>query len=566
MNNINSGNIEKNINMGDAEKIGNDINSKILNIYKKTSYLEKYGGSVFMVAMLMLFYTIYRARLDIKNRMGPIKDDWANKRCSPDVIPFAGMINTPPGSHPFLYTASNFSYCIRNILSGIVFDFFAPIYFVVGVIEQVIRQFVLAIKNIKVILEKIQETIAKIIQYIRDTLNKFVSPFKKILYSVIDAFSKIGGLFQALVFMFIAVLNSCKAFIAMTLMNMVIAITVLCVLVGILWAAAIFFPIPTAFMAKALTLTIVTNIAILTAIITIVRNILGISVAAVMPLVPACFDENTMFKLHDGTSKRIIDIKIGDKLQDGGIVTGKIKHLLGEQKMYKINGVYVTDKHIVVVNDGLDEKHVKVEDHPDSILVDDYNKYFIYCLNTTSKRIIINNVTFTDWDDLDEMDMLEIKTKCNEQGMIEVSKESIHKNIDGGFHGSTQIQLEDGRSIPIKDIDINDILICGERVTGLVEIDGLNVSKQYKFKFKDDSDNDVEIFGGPNLVIFDDESLGVMQTIDIVGKKVAKEEKLYHIITDKRTLQINGIKFLDYNSCVELYLENDKDELFSGLL
>ena len=214
----------------------------------------------------------------------------------------------------------------------------------------------------------------------------------------------------------------------------------------------------------------------------------------------------------------------------------------------------------------VDEKHIKVEEHPDSILVDDYDKHYIYCLNTTTKRIVINDVTFTDWDDLDDMDMLEIKTKCIEQGIGQISKESIHRHIDGGFHGSTEVQLEDGRSIPIKDIDINDILICGERVTGLVEIDGLNVSKQYKFKFKDDSDNNVEIFGGPNLVIFDDESLGVVQTIDIVGKKIEKEEKLYHIITDKRTLQISGIKFLDYNCCVELYLDNDKDELFSGLV
>ena len=43
-----------------------------------------------------------------------------------------------------------------------------------------------------------------------------------------------------------------------------------------------------------------------------------------------------MIKLYDGTSKRIIDINIGDKLQDGGVVTGKIKHMLGDQKVYKI--------------------------------------------------------------------------------------------------------------------------------------------------------------------------------------------------------------------------------------
>ena len=86
-----------------------------------------------------------------------------------------------------------------------------------------------------------------------------------------------------------------------------------------------------------------------------------------------------MIKLHDGTSKRIIDINIGDKLQDGGIVTGKIKHMLGDQKVYKINGVYVTGKHTVVLQDDSDERHVKVEDHADSLLDDDYDKHFIFC-------------------------------------------------------------------------------------------------------------------------------------------------------------------------------------------
>lgn len=564
MNNINSGNMKNPINIGDAENIGGKINDTITNIYKKNSYLEKYGGSVFVTALILGFYVVYKARLNILNNIEPIKNNWAKEKCSPSIIPFAGMINAPEGYSKFVYTASNFSSCIRNILSGIVFDFFAPIYYVVSIIEHVIRAFVLAIRNIKLILDKIQQIIREILIYIRDTIGKLFFPFKKILYSAIDAFSKIGGMFQAMVFVLIGVMNAFKAFISMWLMDMIIAVTILCVLIAILWLIP--FPAPAWVMAAKLTALITVPIVTLTIIVHIMRSVFQISVAAVVPLVPACFDGDTMVPMFNGTKKRIADIKIGDKLADGGIVTANIKHILGDQKMYNLNGVLVTDKHTVILNDGFEKKHISVEDHPDSILVNEYYKHEVYCLNTTTKEIVINNTVFTDWDDLDEMDLVEIRNKCVDQGIDGITKSTIHKYIDGGFQEDTLIELDDGRSIPIKDITLNDVLIGGERVTGVVEIDGQEVSKQYKYSFKDDSNNHVNIYGGPNLIIFDDESLGVVQSIDIIGKKVKKKDKLYHIITDKRTLQINGIKFLDYNSLVEVYLENDKEELFSGLL
>ena len=142
MNNINSGNMKNPINTGD---IGGNLNDTIMNIYKKNSYLEKYGGSVFVTALVLGFYVVYKARLNILNNIEPIKNNWAKEKCSPSVIPFAGMINAPEGYSKFVYTASNFSSCIRNILSGIVFDFFAPIYYIVSIIEHVIKVFVLVV-------------------------------------------------------------------------------------------------------------------------------------------------------------------------------------------------------------------------------------------------------------------------------------------------------------------------------------------------------------------------------------------------------------------------------------
>ena len=43
--------------------------------------------------------------------------------------------------------------------------------------------------------------------------------------------------------------------------------------------------------------------------------------------------------------------------------------------------------------------------------------------------------------------------------------------------------------------------------------------------------------------------------------KDIKEPKLYHLLTDKKTFTINNIKFFDYNSSVDLFLDKSRRKL-----
>jgi hypothetical protein len=52
--------------------------------------------------------------------------------------------------------------------------------------------------------------------------------------------------------------------------------------------------------------------------------------------------------------------------------------------MYKIDKLKVSGSHKIQYED----IWVKVKNHPNAILIEDYSEPFIYCLNTTSKRII----------------------------------------------------------------------------------------------------------------------------------------------------------------------------------
>ena len=132
--------------------------------------------------------------------------------------------------------------------------------------------------------------------------------------------------------------------------------------------------------------------------------------------------------------------------------------------------------------------------------------------------------------------------------------------MDGGFIGTTKIELEDGRLIDFKDLEPNDQLKYGERVFSVIEIDASNMQgiKAYtigNFKF----------VGGPNIRIRDN-LLGSICTLDIYGEDIEDIEnihKLYHIVTDKNYFIMNGIRFCDYNGLLEPIIWNSKKEAHS---
>ena len=108
-------------------------------------------------------------------------------------------------------------------------------------------------------------------------------------------------------------------------------------------------------------------------------------------------------------------------------------------------------------------------------------------------------------------------------------------------------------------------------VYGIVEIDGSTLSAQYRHYF------DNKIFeGGPNLTLCD-KNIDFWSTIHLAEKydgcldkkinfkrqKDKKEDKLYHLLTDKKTFFVNNTKFYDYNASIDLFLDKNRGKLLS---
>jgi hypothetical protein len=220
--------------------------------------------------------------------------------------------------------------------------------------------------------------------------------------------------------------------------------------------------------------------------------------------------------------------------------------------MYNLNNIIVSGCHTVFSN----EKWIRVENHLDASKIENYSEPYLYCLNTSNKTIIINNITFTDWDEIYGKNIKEIRsnTYIKLDGL-----DLIHKQLDGGFEGSTIVKLVSGEFKKIKDVLIGDTLEKNEVVYGIVEIDGTNLNEQFKFIL---GKNIIE--GGPNLVICDSK-IDCSSTLGILNKiKLQKNhDKLYHLLTDKKTFTIENIQFYDYNAAIDIFLEKNDQKLLS---
>jgi hypothetical protein len=96
------------------------IIDNVNKIYQKSSYLERYGGSLIFSIFAVLGVGMYFVYLHLKNNSAVIKKDWNSYRCNPLYIPFAGLIMNPTNMSKLDYTTENFSDCFQVILKDIM--------------------------------------------------------------------------------------------------------------------------------------------------------------------------------------------------------------------------------------------------------------------------------------------------------------------------------------------------------------------------------------------------------------------------------------------------------------
>jgi hypothetical protein len=444
-NNINQPNINK-------SKIDSTINF-INNTYDKLSYLDLYGNSVLLFIFMTLFVFVVYSYCKVMINKETIAADWSNQRCKPQNMVVAGFITHPEGKTSLEYTSENFQYCVSNILNNIIGYSLEPFQYMISSLTNIFSEFTDAIQKIRGVFNTLRNGISDFGSDVLFRILNIMIPLQKMCISLIDTFNKIQGVMTSGLYTMLGSYYTLQALMGAIVELIVKILVALVIIIAGLWLLP--FSWPAAASMSAVFLAISIPLAIITYFMT---DVLHIKSAAIPSL--RCFDHKTKIFLENRTYKYIKDVKPGDILLDGSIVTAKIKILSKDLDMYNLNGVIVSESHIVKYQNSW----IKVKDHPDSKKINVYTEPYLYCLNTSTKKIVLNNIMFTDWDEIYD-ETLEFILNYNS---IEKT-ENISKKLDYGFKGDTVINLIKGEKI-IKKINAGDILSNGDIIYGIVEL------------------------------------------------------------------------------------------------
>lgn len=107
----------------------------------------------------------------------------------------------------------------------------------------------------------------------------------------------------------------------------------------------------------------------------------------------SCFLPDTCVRMADGSERRIDEIRVGDRLADGGRVT--MTGLFLTSDLYRLDGVGVSGDHLVRGADGW----VAVRDHPRAVRMATGER-LVHNLATTSNRVRIGGLLFADYAEI----------------------------------------------------------------------------------------------------------------------------------------------------------------------
>ena len=541
----------------------NNIFKTIKHIYKSQTWNKRYGGQIWTVLFIFFVWAGIMVHLHSKNYISGLRKNWTKNRCLPYVLPIAGHVYRPDGVSALDYTAENFTFCINQILSELMELAMIPILMLMASISLIVDMILEAINAIRVFLAWFINMILSILAWIFGILANLLVVAQRIGAIIPDSFSKLTGVFVTTVHlgqsMFDTSLSGFKIAInAMIIIAIALIVVwfVLFIISGIdIFCFGCWATVPAALMFIANV--IICTLLILCAVI--LKNAMAMANRA--PLTPpaqhtnsvpnpACFAENTNITLNSGEIKKISQLKLGNILLDGGQVTSIMKCSSANQSVYNLYGIIVTGKHSVRDHTN---KWIYVEEHPDAILISEYREPFVYCINTSTKKIIINDICFSDWDDLDEMDLDDIKNNCcaNTPLPMNFTTEDLHLYLDSGFSPATLIELEDGRSVELSEVDVNDVLKNGEKVEGVVYIEGRDFPGLNVIQLADG-----QTFESTTNILICDPDLGNVNTYDCKCISTKYQPYFIHLLTNTKTFYIQGVKVGDYSTGIEKYLSN----------
>lgn len=427
------------------------------HLYAKLGYFDNYGSSVLCVLLITATLATLIGLASVHANAAAVTADWQTNKCKPEYMMFSGWLAPDRGDKTASeYTRDNLTQCTQNILKSITGYAIQPIVATITALQMIFAEFADAISSIRQVVSNVRTQMAAIAEQIMARVLNVIIPIQHMLIAFKDIMAKSQGILVTAMYTALGTYDILKALLgAITELIIKILLILVVIIVG-LWIMPFTWP-----MAATMT-AVFTAIAIPMSILVIfMKEILHVQTSGIPSL--RCFAKDTQIATLDRGAVAISEISVGEQLADGGFVTAKLQLTSRDLDMWSVDGVIVSGNHRV----SCDGAWILSKNHPNARRVK-YSDPHVWCLNTSTKHIEINGLSFLDWDEIDSSETLE-RAFLHAPPRIRATVENIHLFLNIGWDASTL--LDNG--CMISAAKVGDKLASGSsEIYGIVEIYG----------------------------------------------------------------------------------------------
>lgn len=151
----------------------------------------KTGDILYSILIIVIFLGLYIANV-LAIGIKKVQDNWPLYRCSPAVMPFAGVFGYDVGD--------NFMGCIQTTQSGYMDYLMIPVKHVIGLVGTVAGKIVKDINKVREFMDGLRNKIIKVIQNTFGVFLNILIAFQKMIINIKDMISKLVGVFITLLY------------------------------------------------------------------------------------------------------------------------------------------------------------------------------------------------------------------------------------------------------------------------------------------------------------------------------------------------------------------------------
>jgi hypothetical protein len=351
--------------------------------------MADYTAAITTTVVLTGIFTYFLVQADFE----AIKSDWSTRRCEFPVMVMAALLK--PNDSPLSgmdFAQQNFSFCTQQTIQSVLKLAMAPFYKLLGQGADTLNTMNGPLNNIRSMLKNSVGVFGKYMDKQYRQFSAINAAIMKTWAHLRNVMGRIQGIVYSIVYLGLSLSVFIDNLIKLIFNSILIFLGILVALVILLFF--VLFPsIPL--------------------ILTMISILLAAGIGAAAGMAGAfCIDPDTIVVLESCQSKKLSEIRVGDRLAGGeggqeNIVTGVLEVESLDTPLVSIDGIKMSESHRILSGG----KWILAKDYSGAIPIQERLPKLI-CLNTTQHEVIISNqsqpcdhfLTVGDWEEVSDQE------------------------------------------------------------------------------------------------------------------------------------------------------------------